>query len=423
MRKIDDEGRKPGRWSPPVGGTRPNGPSINPPMHGIVNTEVLGKKRARPREWIVEGVIPKRAVTLLSGDGGLGKSLLALQLTCCVVLGRNWLGLPTKSGHAVYVTCEDDTDEVHIRLEQISESEGWDITELGGHKLIDRTCMENFIMQRDAGFNPWEPSHFWIQLSNYVLDCEASLLVLDSLYDFYPGNQLDQSSVRKFMNLLSELAYEAGIAIVVLMHPSQSGMQSGDGASGSRAFRNASRAMLYLESGSEEGADDRRAPSVLKDKKANRGEPGFEMAIKWESGRFVPCRQETSAAPTGFLGSIEVEQAFLACLDAASSQNRFYSHSKGVNYAPKAFAKMREAKGFNQFDLSKAMERLFADRKIEVGQIGAYANRSPKMGVKRTERAIQKQALQATSQDDLSPETTALEAPIADGLTDGNINQ
>ena len=32
------------------------------------------------RQWLVSGLIPPRSVTMLHGDGGLGKSILGLQL-------------------------------------------------------------------------------------------------------------------------------------------------------------------------------------------------------------------------------------------------------------------------------------------------------------------------------------------------------
>jgi hypothetical protein len=40
------------------------------------------------REWLVPDLIPTRTVTLLYGDGGTGKSLLALQLAVAVALGQ-----------------------------------------------------------------------------------------------------------------------------------------------------------------------------------------------------------------------------------------------------------------------------------------------------------------------------------------------
>ena len=41
-----------------------------------------------PRRWCVEGWFPNRSVSLLSGDGGTGKSLLAMQLATSAAMGR-----------------------------------------------------------------------------------------------------------------------------------------------------------------------------------------------------------------------------------------------------------------------------------------------------------------------------------------------
>jgi Cdc6-like AAA superfamily ATPase len=48
------------------------------------------KEPAKPREWIVPDWIPRGLVTALYGDGGVGKSLLAMQLMSSVALGRPW---------------------------------------------------------------------------------------------------------------------------------------------------------------------------------------------------------------------------------------------------------------------------------------------------------------------------------------------
>ena len=40
------------------------------------------------RQWLVPGLIPLHNVTLLAGDGGLGKSILAMQLMAACALGE-----------------------------------------------------------------------------------------------------------------------------------------------------------------------------------------------------------------------------------------------------------------------------------------------------------------------------------------------
>src|SRR4051794_14019064 len=71
------------------------------------------------RQWLVDKVIPHRNVTLLSGDGGLGKTILALMLGSSLSTRTDWLGLPTIQGPCLYYGAEDEMDELHRRLDQI----------------------------------------------------------------------------------------------------------------------------------------------------------------------------------------------------------------------------------------------------------------------------------------------------------------
>jgi len=54
------------------------------PTLEIVNAQSLAGKEPPSREWLIQGLIPAREITMLSGDGGTGKSLLALQLAVAV---------------------------------------------------------------------------------------------------------------------------------------------------------------------------------------------------------------------------------------------------------------------------------------------------------------------------------------------------
>ncbi|MFX7739720.1 AAA family ATPase, partial [Acinetobacter baumannii] len=50
------------------------------------------------REWIVSGWLARGTVCLLSGDPGVGKSLLGQQLATARWAGRPFLGLPSAAG-------------------------------------------------------------------------------------------------------------------------------------------------------------------------------------------------------------------------------------------------------------------------------------------------------------------------------------
>ena len=84
-----------------------------------INAASLALKQVPRQHWLVEDLIPEGNVTLLSGDGATGKSLLALQLDVAVATGGHWIGLKPEPGRALYVSAEDETDEIHRRLARI----------------------------------------------------------------------------------------------------------------------------------------------------------------------------------------------------------------------------------------------------------------------------------------------------------------
>lgn len=65
--------------------------------------------------------MPLKNVTLLSGESGVGKSIVSLHLAMATVLGRDWLSALPTPGPALVVCCEDDTDELHRRLDRMLE--------------------------------------------------------------------------------------------------------------------------------------------------------------------------------------------------------------------------------------------------------------------------------------------------------------
>jgi hypothetical protein len=99
-----------GAWETPPGEPWPNGPdSRAPKFRRIINPAEWEGLPIPPREWIVPGYIPHKTVTLLSGDGSVGKSLLALQLAAGRALAREWIGLLPEPGRTLILSTRQAT--------------------------------------------------------------------------------------------------------------------------------------------------------------------------------------------------------------------------------------------------------------------------------------------------------------------------
>ena len=71
------------------------------PRHAVSNIPLIDPIALQgvavpERSWIVRDWIPNYQVTMLNGDGGIGKSLLAQQLLTSCATGNSWLGLDVK---------------------------------------------------------------------------------------------------------------------------------------------------------------------------------------------------------------------------------------------------------------------------------------------------------------------------------------
>lgn len=329
-----------------------------------------GKPIPTPK-WLVEGWIPLRSVTMLSGDGGTGKSLLALQLLAAAAGRTSWLGLPVMPVKSFGIACEDDEDELHRRLADIAESMGIDFGDLENLQLTSRVGMGNEFLRRDKFNKPQGPSEFFEQVLKQSKAFGAQLVVIDGLHDTFDGNENSRPEARQFVGMLRKIALEIDGAVVLLAHPSLSGLNSGTGNSGSTAWNNAARSRLYLSRPKDDEADsDAR---VLRTMKANYGRVGDEIRIRWKEGVFVT----DTGMGNNVVDHLARQKAFLEALRAAKATGRHPSEAKNSpRYAPRMLATIPSTKGIGVRGLERAMNDLFAAGKIAVGSVTG-ADRHP----------------------------------------------
>lgn len=247
----------------------------------VVNLSAWQGRPVAEREWFVPDLIPSRNVTLLSGDGGLGKSLLALQIGIASTLDRVTLGLKPKAGRVIYVAAEDEADEFHRRAADILDAFGSDFSDTKGRFQLVPLAEQDATLALPGRTGVMEPTQLFGHIVSLIESHRPDLVVLDTAADMFGGDEIKRAQVRQFVAMLRRVALQMDCAILLLAHPSVAGMQTGTGMSGSTAWNNSVRSRLYLDrpTGDDVDSDMRR----LTTKKMNYGSIDGQLAFRWEN--------------------------------------------------------------------------------------------------------------------------------------------
>ena len=240
-------------------------------------------KAAPALDWIVEGCFLRGTVAMLSGDGGLGKSLLMQQLCTAAATGRSWLGLRTKQCRAFALFCEDDAHELHRRQMRINAHYGIESGDLTEVMYASRAGEDSILMRFDKWGQQGTPTPLFDQLTHACRQLGAEIIIIDTLADVFSGNEIDRNQPRTFVRALRRLAMACQGVVILTQHPSLQGLSSGSGLSGSTGWNNSVRSRLYLTSDKKAEDDTVRE---LKTMKSNSGPTGNKLKLRWCNGVF-----------------------------------------------------------------------------------------------------------------------------------------
>jgi RecA-family ATPase len=230
------------------------------------------------QRWLAGARVPSGDLTILAGNGGSGKTEIATSLLVSVAadLG-DWLGSVVESGPALFISCEEDEQNVRDRVERIAK-----------HRKIDPHAIKDlhlFFPELDATWlGSAEPrtgriskTPLLVQVEAWIEQHKPRLVVIDSVAAVFDGDAIARRQVRAFLALLRKVAREHDVAILLLDHPSVRGMADGTGTANSVDWRNSVRSMLHLSDPEKDDPDTRE----LEVKKNNRGRIGEKVTLRW----------------------------------------------------------------------------------------------------------------------------------------------
>lgn len=243
------------------------------------------------RSWLVKDWIPEGEISSLYGSGGTGKSLIALQLACCVASGKPWLGLEiTSKMPTLAVFCEDTKDELHRRIHDIRNAPEYSFVQSNPDDvclLWPRVGLMNDIARENDKKTDIVKGLFRKELEDALkkMPQGPKLLILDTLSDIYLGDENVREKVNKFVKThLGSLVKEFGCTLLLLAHPSRQGQNTGDILSGSTAWENAVRNRLALIPYDKKVDTGLMCLVRMKSNYAKRGE---KLVVRWDAGRYL----------------------------------------------------------------------------------------------------------------------------------------
>jgi RecA-family ATPase len=334
------------------------------------------------RGWHVENLIPSGNVTLLNGDGGTGKSLIALQLAVATVSGGQWIGCSVQPGACLFLTAEDDIPEIHRRLADIALEDGISLADLDGLMVTSLAGDDALLAVPDGRSNIIRPTGLFGSLESLIEKTRPTLVVLDTLADLFGGEENQRAQARQFIGMLRGLAINYQAALLLLAHPSLAGMATGSGSSGSTGWNNSVRSRLYLEriKGGDRSEDDPDA-RVLKTMKSNYAATGAQIKLRWSRGVFVSEGATSVSSFAVIAAETHADRVFLELVAKYTAEGRHVSATASSNYAPARFEKDQRSHGVKKRGFTAAMNRLFESGRIKVEEFGPPSRRLKRIAI------------------------------------------
>ena len=184
---------------------------INPDTtkYKLISYHELMAEPAKPMEWVLDRMIPKVGVSILAGDGGIGKSWLALDLALCVASGAKFLGrFQVTQGKVLIIDEEGCETSTRLRCEDLHT----------GTPIVNRNL--DICFSENNGINIDNDNDLeW--LIKTTKDFGPSLVIIDSLIRVHTKDENSANEMQGVLRQAKRLADECNTSILFVHHTSK----------------------------------------------------------------------------------------------------------------------------------------------------------------------------------------------------------
>ncbi|MBX5462976.1 MAG: AAA family ATPase [Steroidobacteraceae bacterium] len=332
------------------------------------------------RDWAVSHWLGMGYVTLLAGQGGLGKTLIAQTFGTCLALGRGYIDYAPRPRRVLMLAGEDDADELWRRQLAICEWLGVGLDDIAENFICESYSNRDMTLA-DIAYGKLIATPFLTELREQIADYRAEYVFLDSAARVFGGNENDRHHVTQFITWLTGAAGSAGVCL--LAHPSKA---AGSEFSGSTAWEGSVRSRLYLGTELPDVRRDKDDPPpdenerYLARRKVNYTTRDWRKLI-FQNGVLVPAMDEQRRLVSKPSGEFAQEIVLRAVRSLAQLGQHGNTSTASPYYLPRLAKKNGVLEGLSENEFAAHMRALVKSGRLTLQTVGKYSNRTDKLGL------------------------------------------
>lgn len=177
---------------------------------------------------LIDGILRRGHTLLVTARSKAGKTFLMLQLSVAVACGSKWLGRQCEQGRVLFVNPEVDPPSAENRLHDVAEAMGADLRAV-------RSCVDFWHLRGHAqGIEDTARA-----LLRRAERGAYALIVLDSVYELYTGDENSADDAREFFHGIDRISRQLDCSVAMTHHHAKgirSDLDALDRGSGSGVF-------------------------------------------------------------------------------------------------------------------------------------------------------------------------------------------
>jgi RecA-family ATPase len=158
---------------------------------------------------IDQGIFPYNRHILIAGEGGVGKSLLRLELAIYLAMGWSWMGFDIPRARTVAIFQFENSEQTEkFRIQRMLKGLGTDFKAIGDRiKYARRDERYNLTLKGDRA-----------KLLEKVKALGCEVIIYDCLSNLHDSNENDNVKMRAVLDILTDINAQLGTSCIVIHH-------------------------------------------------------------------------------------------------------------------------------------------------------------------------------------------------------------